>query len=114
MLYFKSFTKLNVTLKSEVTTTMSSFTPYFEFNRKKWASLRNHTPLPLTEEELENLKGLNVEISIEEVEKIYLPLTRLINLYVKASQQLHTATTSFLGKNEKKFLILLELQVVLQ
>ncbi|MFF2445050.1 type I pantothenate kinase [Priestia megaterium] len=81
---------------------MSSFTPYFEFNRKKWASLRNHTPLPLTEEELESLKGLNVEISIEEVEKIYLPLTRLINLYVKASQQLHTVTTSFLGNNEKK------------
>ncbi|CAH0164139.1 Pantothenate kinase [Peribacillus sp. Bi96] len=81
---------------------MSSYTPYFEFNRKEWASLRNHAPLPLTEEELENVKGINVEISIDEVEEIYLPLTRLINLYVKASQQLHTATTSFLKNNAKK------------
>ncbi|MGE7760478.1 type I pantothenate kinase [Peribacillus sp. NPDC097895] len=81
---------------------MSSYTPYFEFDRKEWASLRNHAPLPLTEEELENVKGINVEISIDEVEEIYLPLTRLINLYVKASQQLHTATTSFLKNNAKK------------
>ncbi|MDM5219691.1 type I pantothenate kinase [Peribacillus sp. RS7] len=81
---------------------MSSYTPYFEFNRKKWASLRNHTPLPLTEEELDNLKGINEEISIQEVEEVYLPLTRLINLYVEASQQLNTATSSFLKTNAKK------------
>ncbi|MGE7186208.1 type I pantothenate kinase [Peribacillus sp. NPDC006672] len=81
---------------------MSSYTPYFKFNRKKWASLRNHTPLPLTEEELDDLKGINEEISIQEVEEIYLPLTRLINLYVEASQQLNTATSSFLKTNAKK------------
>lgn len=81
---------------------MSSYTPYFEFNRKKWASLRKHTPLPLTEEELDNLKGINEEISIQEVEEVYLPLTRLINLYVEASQQLNTATSSFLKTNAKK------------
>ncbi|MGG4266534.1 type I pantothenate kinase [Peribacillus simplex] len=81
---------------------MSSYTPYFEFHRKKWASLRNHTPLPLTEEELDDLKGINEEISIQEVEEIYLPLTRLINLYVEASQQLNIATSSFLKTNAKK------------
>ncbi|MFJ7367006.1 type I pantothenate kinase [Peribacillus frigoritolerans] len=81
---------------------MSSYTPYFEFNREKWASLRNHTPLPLTEEELDNLKGINEEISIQEVEEVYLPLTRLINLHVEASQQLNTATSSFLKTDAKK------------
>lgn len=92
---------------------MSSYTPYFEFNRKKWASLRNHTPLPLTEEELDNLKGINEEISIQEVEEVYLPLTRLINLHVEASQQLNTATSSFLKTDAKKYLISLGLQGVL-
>ena len=56
----------------------------------------------LTEEELDNLKGINEEISIQEVEEVYLPLTRLINLHVEASQQLNTATSSFLKTDAKK------------
>lgn len=59
-------------------------------------------PLRLNEEELEQLKGINISISIQEVEEIYLPLTRLINLNVEASQQLQAATSLFLENNDKK------------
>jgi type I pantothenate kinase len=78
---------------------MNSYSPYFKFDREEWSTLRDNIPLPLTEEDLQQLKGLNEMVSIQEVEQIYLPLTRLINLYVAASQQLHQATTSFLDKN---------------
>lgn len=87
---------------SKAEATMNSYSSYLEFDRKKWAALRDLTPLPLTEKELEKLKGLNEQVSIQEVEEIYLPLTRLINLYVAASQQLYRATTSFLGNHAQK------------
>lgn len=59
--------------------------------------MRASTPLPLTEPELAALRGLNESVSLEEVEHIYLPLSRLLNLYVGAIQSLHKATDTFLG-----------------
>ncbi|MEH7385656.1 type I pantothenate kinase [Bacillus sp. JJ1521] len=81
---------------------MNPLTNYIEFNREKWAELRNKTPLLLTAEELESIRGINEEISLQEVEEIYLPLTRLINLKVEASQQLQGVTNSFLDYKAKK------------
>jgi type I pantothenate kinase len=71
--------------------------PYLRFSRTEWASLRASTPLPLTENDLATLRGINEEISLDEVAGIYLPLSRLLNLYVSAIQSLHKATDTFLG-----------------
>lgn len=79
-----------------------SFSPYQEFPRAEWARLRDDTPLPLTEAEIEDLRGLNEPMSLDEVEQIYLPLSRLLNLYVAATQQLFAATAEFLHSNGAK------------
>jgi type I pantothenate kinase len=71
--------------------------PYLRFSRGEWAALRASTPLPLTETDLATLRGINEAISLEEVANIYLPLSRLLNLYVSAIQALHKATDTFLG-----------------
>jgi type I pantothenate kinase len=71
--------------------------PYLHFSRAEWAHLRASTPLPLTETDLSTLRGINEEISLDEVAGIYLPLSRLLNLYVSAIQSLHKATDTFLG-----------------
>jgi type I pantothenate kinase len=71
--------------------------PYQSFSRNEWAKLRASTPLPLTEADLSMLRGINDEISLDEVAGIYLPLSRLLNLYVSAIQSLHKATDTFLG-----------------
>jgi type I pantothenate kinase len=71
--------------------------PWLRFSRTEWARLRASTPLPLTEAELAVLRGINEDISLEEVADIYLPLSRLLNLYVSAIQSLHKATDTFLG-----------------
>jgi type I pantothenate kinase len=71
--------------------------PYLRFSRAEWAGLRASTPLPLTENDLSTLRGINEEISLDEVAGIYLPLSRLLNLYVSAIQSLHKATDTFLG-----------------
>lgn len=79
-----------------------NFSPYRHFSREEWARLRADTPMTLTSPELEQLSGLIEELSIEEVETIYLPLSRLLNLYVAASQELHAVTSKFLGRREGK------------
>lgn len=71
--------------------------PHRVFNRAQWARLRADTPMTLTEAEVERLHSLNDPVSIEEVETIYLPLSRLLSLYVAATQQLFQATRTFLG-----------------
>ncbi len=79
-----------------VTTELS---PYRKFTRNQWAALRADTPLTLSAEELEELRGLNDRVNIDEVVAIYLPLSRLLNLYVAARQELFNATSQFLGGN---------------
>jgi type I pantothenate kinase len=68
-----------------------------DFDRSEWARLRANTPLTLSEADLAELQGLNDRVSLAEVEAIYLPLSRLLNLHVAATQTLHTATDTFLG-----------------
>lgn len=76
---------------------LEPISPYLSFSRAEWANLRASTPLPLTETDLSTLRGINDEISLDEVAGIYLPLSRLLNLYVSAIQSLHKATDTFLG-----------------
>jgi type I pantothenate kinase len=71
--------------------------PYLDFDRAAWARLRAATPLTLTESDLTELQGINERVSLAEVEAIYLPLSRLLNLQVAATQTLHKATDTFLG-----------------
>ena len=78
------------------------FSPYREFTREQWARLRLDTPMTLVPRELEALSGVIEELSVQEVEEIYLPLSRLLNLYVQAAQELHAVTSRFLGRREIK------------
>jgi type I pantothenate kinase len=70
---------------------------FVEFSRAEWAQLRASTPLPLTEPQLRRLVSANERMSLDEVADIYLPLSRLLNLYVAATQNLHGASATFLG-----------------
>jgi len=70
---------------------------FLEFTRAEWAALRSSTPLPLTEPQLRSLVSMNEPMSLDEVVDVYLPLSRLLNLYVGATQSLHQAAATFLG-----------------
>ena len=67
------------------------------FDRQEWAALRAQTPLTIREKDLEALRGINDQLDLDEVTAVYLPLTRLLNLYVSATQSLHRVSTTFLG-----------------
>ncbi len=76
--------------------------PYRIFTRDEWSHLRADTPLTLTVDDLVRLQSVNDPISVEEVVAIYLPLSRLLSLYVAATQGLFKATQRFLGAEDGK------------
>ena len=76
--------------------------PFRRFGRDEWAALRADTPMTLTEADLDEVRSLNDKVDLTEVEMIYLPLSRLLNLYVQASQKLFGASNVFLHRSELK------------
>jgi type I pantothenate kinase len=78
------------------------YSPYRTFTRTEWAALRADTPMTLVPRDLASLSGLIEDLSVDEVETIYLPLSRLLNLYVAAAQELHAVTSKFLGRRDGK------------
>lgn len=75
----------------------ASFSPYISFSREEWARLGASTPLTLSEADLARLRGINDRVSLAEVSDIYLPLSRLLSLYVSGARDLYQAIDTFLG-----------------
>src|SRR5579864_3265474 len=80
----------------------NELSPYHVFTRSEWAALREDTPMTLTPNEIAQLRSLQDRLDIEEVEEIYLPLSRLLSLYVSATQRLFRAQQRFLGIEDVK------------
>jgi type I pantothenate kinase len=76
--------------------------PYRMFTREQWAALREDTPMTLASAEVAQVRSLNDRLDMKEVEDIYLPLSRLLSLYVAATQRLFRAQQRFLGTEDIK------------
>jgi type I pantothenate kinase len=72
--------------------------PYVELERDSWAALAEHTDQPLTEEEIERVRGLGEQLDLKEVEQVYLPISQLLSLYVESARSLHRAQEQFLDQ----------------
>ena len=72
--------------------------PFHSFSVEEWSALKADEPMTLTAADVERLRALNDPISLIEAEQVYLPLTRLLSLYVEAVQGLHSASMQFLGR----------------
>jgi type I pantothenate kinase len=72
--------------------------PYVELDRDAWAALGAATEQPLTEDEVERVRGLGEQLDLDEVAQVYLPLSRLLSLYVESAGALHRAQESFLDE----------------
>ncbi|MGZ3409876.1 MAG: type I pantothenate kinase [Xanthobacteraceae bacterium] len=82
--------------------THDQVSPYHIFSRANWARLRDDTPMTLTREEVARLRSMHDRLDMAEVEEIYLPLSRLLSLYVAATQRLFLAQRGFLGIEDSK------------
>ena len=78
------------------------YNPYRIFSREQWAHLRDDTPMTLEPGEFDRLRSLHDRLDIKEVEEIYLPLSRLLSIYVDTAQRLYYAQRQFLGIRDRK------------
>jgi type I pantothenate kinase len=78
------------------------YNPYRVFSRGQWAALRDDTPMTLAEHEVEALHSMHDRLDLREVEEIYLPLSRLLSMYVEAERRLYVAQRRFLHIEERK------------
>lgn len=81
---------------------MLAITPYLQFDRKQWAALRDSVPMTLTEAEITRLKGINEDLSMDEVVEIYLPLSRLLNFYISSDLRRQAVLEQFLGTSGQR------------
>ncbi len=72
--------------------------PYVELDREAWAKLGAAMEQPLAQAEVERVRGLGDELDLTEVEQVYLPLSRLLSLYVESAGRLHDAQEEFLDE----------------
>ena len=78
------------------------YNPYRIFSREQWAALRNDTPMTLEPGEFSRLRSMHDRLDLKEVEEIYLPLSRLLSIYVDATQRLYYSQRQFLGIRDRK------------
>lgn len=80
----------------------ADLSPFVEIKRADWAELGRSTDLPLTQHEIDQIRGLGDRTDLAEVAEVYLPLSRLLNLYAAEAGSLHRATSEFLGERAKQ------------
>src|SRR5213082_886180 len=78
------------------------YNPYRVYTREEWARLRDDTPMTLEPGEFDRLRSLHDRLDLQEVEDIYLPLSRLLSIYVDAMQRLYYAERQFLNIRDRK------------
>ncbi|WP_235738479.1 type I pantothenate kinase [Nocardioides alcanivorans] len=76
--------------------------PYVELDRSAWAELATQTEQPLSAEEIERIRGLGDELDLEEIEQVYLPLSRLLSMYVESAGALHGKQQEFLAQPQRE------------
>ena len=80
----------------------SAVSPFDEIPREEWARLSQQTPLPLSEQDVAKLRGLGDRVDLEEVDAVYRPISRLLNIQVAAAQQLRLARGVFLPQRQHR------------
>jgi type I pantothenate kinase len=86
----------------DIRTTEQQYNPYRIFTREQWARLRDDTPMTLEPGEFERLRSMHDRLDMQEVEDIYLPLSRLLSIYVDATHRLYQAQRQFLDIRDRK------------
>jgi type I pantothenate kinase len=76
--------------------------PFVDFDRDAWARLGENVPLPLTADELAQVRSLGDAVDLDEVREVYLPLSRLLTLHVQEAGRLYRAYRTFLGAREAR------------
>jgi type I pantothenate kinase len=86
----------------DIRATDQQYNPYRVFTRRQWSHLRDDTPMTLEPGEFDRLRSLHDRLDLQEVEDIYLPLSRLLSIYFDATQRLYYSQRQFLAIRDRK------------
>jgi type I pantothenate kinase len=86
----------------DIRTPEQQYNPYRFYTREQWARLRDDTPMTLEPGEFDRLRSMHDRLDLQEVEDIYLPLSRLLSIYVDAMQRLYYSQRQFLNIRDRK------------
>jgi len=76
--------------------------PFLTFSAVEWSKFRADTPMTLTEKEIDRLRSLNDPVSMDEVTRIYLSLSRLLSAHCESTIQLFKQRARFLSLRGQK------------
>ncbi|RKQ90781.1 pantothenate kinase [Solirubrobacter pauli] len=88
---------------------LGAASPFVAVPRSRWSELAAPTAVTLDYDELARLSGLGEPVAPDEVDEVYLPLARLLELRIDAAKQLSAAQGEFLGDPEHAVPFLLAL-----
>lgn len=73
----------------------ATYSPFRSFTRDEWKVLEDHPQFPIADINLNELHGLNEPLNIEELEEIYIPLIRLLQIHISHYRNLHVEREEF-------------------
>ena len=73
----------------------ATYSPFRSFTRDEWSKLDEHPMFPISDIDLTKLKGLNEPLTIEEMEEVYIPLIRLLQIHITHYRRLHNELDEF-------------------
>lgn len=77
---------------------MNEAETHYLFKRDAWKMLGHDTSIKMTFEELDNIRGVNDPISLEDVKQVYVPMVHVIDIFFKQYRQLQKAKLDFLER----------------
>lgn len=72
-----------------------TYSPFRSFTREEWSVLEDHPEFPIADIDLTQLQALNEPLTIEEMEEIYIPLIRLLQIQITHYRNLHHERDEF-------------------
>ena len=73
----------------------ATYSPFRSFTRDEWSKLDEHPMFPISDIDLTKLKGLNEPLTLEEMEEVYIPLLRLLQIHITHYRRLHNELDEF-------------------
>lgn len=77
----------------------ATYSPFRSFTRNEWKKLEEHPMFPISDIDLTKLKGLNEPLTLEELEEVYIPMIRLLQIHITHYRNLHNERDEFFNNS---------------
>ena len=83
-------------------TYQATYSPFRSFTRDEWRKLEEHPMFPISDIDLTKLKGLNEPLTLEELEEVYIPMIRLLQIHITHYRRLHNERDEFFNNSSHR------------